>query len=109
MSQHRDAQPELIRDINAIENSKPARQIAGRLRVAEALRRTLRRLSQVAQGVRKITALFEMKREHRRDFRCKIAIGLFQTLAQAPVRLHALSRREMLINDVLIQDMPEGI
>ena len=109
MSQHRDAQPELIRHINAIENTKAARQIAGRFRVAKALRRTLCRLSQVAQGARKIPALFEMKREHRRDFRGEIAICLFQPLAQTPVRLHALSRREMLINDVLIQNMSESI
>src|SRR4029450_8310710 len=109
MSQHRDAQLEFIRRIDAIENAKSPRQIAGRFGVAEALRGTLRRLSQVAQGVRKIPALLEMQREHRRDFRGEIAICLFQPLAQAPVNLHALSRREMLINDVLIQDMPESI
>src|SRR5262249_9323330 len=109
MSQHRDAQLERIRRIDAIENTESTRQIAGRFGVAEALRRTLRCLSQITQRVRKIPALLEMQGEHRRNLRGEIAIGLFQPLAQAPVNLHALSRRQMLINDVLIQDMPESI
>ena len=98
-----------IRLAEAIENSQRPGQVAGGFGVTKALRRALRRLPEVAQGVWKVAALLEMQRQQRRDFRGAAAIGFLQPLAQAPVGLRPLSGRELLIDDVLIKDVTEGI
>src|SRR5215475_7746022 len=109
MAQESDPQCEPIRGIEAIEYFNGTGQIACRFGVTEAFRRALRRLTEVAQRTWKIATLFEMKCEHGRDFARATGVGLLQPLAQAPVRLRALAGCEIMVDDVLIENVTEGV
>src|SRR6185369_2367647 len=64
---------------------------------------------EVTQRARKVATLLKVKCERGRYFGGAAGIGLLQPLAQALVRLCAAPGRKILVNDVLIENVTEGV
>src|SRR4029077_15255819 len=100
---------EFVGSIETIEYSKCAGEIACGLRMAEAFGRALCRLPQVAQRARKLAPLLKVKCERGRYFSGAAAMGLLQPFTQALVGLCAAPWRQILVDDVLIQNVTESV
>src|SRR5207249_8824222 len=77
--------------------------------MAEAFRRALCRFPEVAQRARKFATLLKVKCERGRYFWGAAGMGLLQPLAQALVSLCAVPRRQILVNDILIENVTESV